>query len=103
MNLLNNRNINLLIIQNLNTVFMEFTSIPIKNSTREELKKLQSIYKIKSLDELLKVLIIDSKIKNLDKFSEAFKEQLKEKNLTLEDIVESGEEIRKEIFKEKND
>ncbi len=81
---------------------MEFTFISIKKSTREELKKLQSIYKTKSLDELLKILIIGSKMRNLDRFSEDFKEQLKEKNFTLEDIVESGEEIRKEILKEKN-
>jgi hypothetical protein len=81
---------------------VEFTSISIKKSTREELKKLQSIYKTKSLDELLKILIIDSKMKNLDKFCEDFNEKLSEKNLTLEDTVKSGEEIRKEILKEKN-
>ena len=81
---------------------MEFTSISIKKCTREELEKLQSIYKTKSLDELLKILIIDLKIKNLNKFSEDFKKHLKERNLILEDIVKSGEEIRKEILKEKN-
>jgi len=81
---------------------VEFTSISIKKSTREELKKLQSIYKTKSLDELLKILIIDSKMKNIDTFSEDFKEKLREKNLTLEDIIKSGDEIRREILKEKN-
>ena len=81
---------------------MYFTSISIKKSTREELKKLQSIFKTKSLDELLKILIIDSKMKNIDTFSEDFKEKLREKNLTLEDIIKSGDEIRREILKEKN-
>jgi len=81
---------------------MDFTSISIKKSTREELKKLQSIFKTKSLDELLKILIIDSKMKNIDTFSEDFKEKLREKNLTLEDIIKSGDEIRREILKEKN-
>jgi len=80
---------------------MSHTTISIKEKTKKELKKLQEIYKTKSMDELLKILIVEAKTKYIDEFSKDFKERLKEKNLTLEDIIKSGEEIRKEILKEK--
>lgn len=80
---------------------MSHTTISIKEKTKKELKKLQEIYKTKSMDELLKILIVEAKTKYIDEFSMDFKSRLAEKNLTLEDIVKSGEEIRKEILKEK--
>ena len=80
---------------------MSHTTISIKEKTKKELKKLKEIYKTKSMDELLKILIVEAKTKYIDEFSKDFKERLKEKNLTLEDIIKSGEEIRKEILKEK--
>ena len=59
-------------------------------------------YDVKSMDELIKKLIAHEKIRRIDAFSNEFKRALKEKGLTLEDIIESGEKIREEILKERN-
>ena len=53
------------------------------------------------MDGLLKILIIQAKKRHIDDFSKDFKARLKERNLMLEDIIKSGEEIRKEISREK--
>jgi len=80
---------------------MSHTTISIKEKTKKELKKLQEAYKTKSMDELLKVLILKEKKRRMDDFSDDFRKRLEEKNLTLEDIIKSGEEIRKEILRER--
>jgi len=80
---------------------MSHTTISIKEDTKKELKNLQEIYKTKSMDELLKILIVQAKMKYIDNFSEDFKARLKERGLTLDDIIKSGEEIRNEILREK--
>lgn len=80
---------------------MSHTTISIKEDTKKELKNLQEIYKTKSMDELLKLLIVQAKKKYIDNFSEDFKARLKERGLTLDDIIKSGEEIRNEILREK--
>lgn len=80
---------------------MSHTTISIKEDTKKELKNLQEIYKTKSMDELLKILIVQAKMKYIDNFSEDFKARLRERGLTLDDIIKSGEEIRNEILREK--
>ncbi len=80
---------------------MSITTISIKEDTKKELKKLQESYKTKSMDELLKILIIQAKKKHINNFSEDFKARLKERGLNLEDIIKSGEDIRKEILRER--
>jgi len=80
---------------------MTFTTISIKEETKKELKQLLDTYDTKSMDELLKLLIIQAKKRYIDEFSDDFQARLEEKNLTLEDIIKSGEEIRKEILREK--
>ena len=80
---------------------MSHTTISIKEDTKKELKKLQDIYKTKSMDELLKILIVQAKKKYIDNFSEDFKARLKERGLTLDDIIKSGEEFRNEILRER--
>jgi len=81
---------------------MTYTTISIKDKTKKELKNLQSIYNAKSMDELLKLLIIEAKKKKIDDFGIEFQKKLKEKNLSLEDIIKSGEEIRAKILKEES-
>ncbi len=82
---------------------MSYTTISIKDKTKKELKNLQLRYNTKSMDELVKMLITEVKKKKIDDFSEEFQRKLREKNLTLEDIVKSGEKIRGEVLKnEKN-
>lgn len=54
-----------------------------------------------SIEEWLKKLIFEEKKKRLDEFSDEFKKRIDERNLTLDDIIESGQDIRKEILKEK--
>jgi len=80
---------------------MSHTTISIKEDTKKELKKLQEIYKTKSMDELLKILIVQGKKIYIDNFSEDFKARLRERGLSLDDIIKSGEEIRKEILRER--
>ncbi len=81
---------------------MTYTTISIKDKTKKELKNLQLIYNAKSMDELLKILIIEAKKKKIDDFGIEFQKKLKEKNLSLEDIIKSGEEIRAKILKEES-
>ncbi|MHA1191355.1 MAG: hypothetical protein ACTSP9_03550 [Promethearchaeota archaeon] len=81
---------------------MTYTTISIKDQTKKDLKNLLSIYNAKSMDELLKLLIIEAKKKKIDDFGIEFKKKLKEKNLSFEDIVNSGEEIRTKILKEES-
>ena len=80
---------------------MNYTTISIKEETKKELKKLQEIYETKSIDELLKILIVQEKKRRIDEFSDDFQRRLKKKKLILEDIIESGEKIRNEILKER--
>jgi len=81
---------------------MTYTTISIKDKTKKELKNLLSLYNAKSMDELLKLLIIEAKKKKIDDFGIEFQKRLKEKNLSLEDIIKSGEEIRAKILKEES-
>ncbi|MBA7685395.1 hypothetical protein ES703_93819 [subsurface metagenome] len=81
---------------------MTYTTISIKDKTKKELKNLLSIYNAKSMDELIKLLIIEAKKKKIDDFGIEFQKRLKEKNLSLEDIIKSGEEIRAKILKEES-
>jgi len=81
---------------------MTYTTISIKDKTKKELKNLLSIYNAKSMDELIKLLIIEAKKKKIDDFGIEFQKKLKEKNLSLEDIIKSGEEIRAKILKEES-
>ena len=53
------------------------------------------------MDELLKKLIVQAKKNYINGFSKDFQRRLKEKGLTLEDIIKSGEEIRNDILKER--
>ena len=80
---------------------MTFTTISIKEKTKKELKKLQQMYDVKSMDELLKKLIVQAKKNYINRFSKDFQRRLKERGLTLEEIIKSGEEIRNEILKER--
>ena len=81
---------------------MTYTTISIKDKTKKELKNLLTLYNAKSMDDLLKLLIIEAKKKKIDDFGIEFQKRLKEKNLSLEDIIKSGEEIRIKILKEES-
>ena len=60
---------------------MTFTTILIKEKTKKELKKLQEMYESKSMDELLKKLIVQAKKKYINEFSKDFKTRLNERGL----------------------
>ncbi len=80
---------------------MTFTTISIKERTKKELKKLLEMYDAKSMDELIKTLIVQAKKDYINRFSKDFKKRLEEKGLTLEEIIKSGEEIREDILRER--
>lgn len=81
---------------------MTYTTISIKEKTKSELKKLNSFYNARSMDELVRILIAQAKERYINDFSKDFQLLLKERNLTLEDIIKSGEKIREQILKEKH-
>ena len=81
---------------------MTYTTISIKEKTKSELKKLNSFYNASSMDELVRILIAQAKERYINDFSKDFQLLLKERNLTLEDIIKSGEKIREQILKEKH-
>jgi len=81
---------------------MTYTTISIKEKTKSELKKLNLFYNASSMDELVRILIAQAKEKYINDFSKDFQLLLKERNLTLEDIIKSGEKIREQILKEKH-
>lgn len=62
---------------------MNYTTISIKEETKKELKKLQEIYETKSIDELLKILIVQEKKRRIDEFSDDFQRRLKKKEVDL--------------------
>ncbi len=80
---------------------MTYTTISIKEETKKQLKKLLDFYSLKSMDELFKVFIAQEKKRHLDEFSDEFQRRLKEKKLTLDEIIESGEKIRSDLLKER--
>ena len=80
---------------------MTYTTISIKKATKKELNRLKEIYESKSMDDLLRILIVQEKKRRIDEFSDEFRRRLKEKDLTLEDIIKSGEKIREEILKKR--
>jgi predicted CopG family antitoxin len=77
---------------------MNYTTISVKKETKKELKRLKIQFETKSMDDLLRVLIIDAKKKYIDEFSKDFRQRLQEKGLTIDDVIKSGREIRKEIL-----
>ncbi|GAH27058.1 unnamed protein product, partial [marine sediment metagenome] len=56
---------------------MTYTTISIKDKTKKDLKNLLSTYNAKSMDELLKLLIIEAKKKKIDDFGIEFQKKLK--------------------------
>jgi hypothetical protein len=50
------------------------------------------------MNELLRELIIEAKKRYIDEFSKDLRKKLKEKGLTIDDILKSGRDIRKEIL-----
>lgn len=80
---------------------MKFTTISIKEQTKKELKNLKILYNTNSMDTLLRLLIAKERQTRMNDFSKEFQRRLEERNLTLEDILKSGEEIRNEILKER--
>jgi hypothetical protein len=82
---------------------MNYTTISVKKETKKELKRLRIKFNVKSMDDLLGMLINDAKKKYTDEFSKDFRLRLQEKGLTIEDIIKSGREIRREILKSRKE
>ena len=59
------------------------------------------MYEAKSMDELLKNLIVQAKKQYVTEFTKDFKTRLGEKWLTLDDLIKSGGKLREEILKER--
>ncbi len=64
------------------------TTIAISEETRKMLLQLKSDENIKEMDDLIKLLIVDHKVYRLSQASKLFQDRMKQKNLTLADLVE---------------
>ncbi len=64
------------------------TTIAISEETRKRLLQLKLDENFKNMDELIKLLIVDHKISKLSQASKLFQERMKQRNLTLADLVE---------------
>jgi len=64
------------------------TTIAISEITRKKLLQIKLDENLKNMDELIKQLIADHKIFKLSQASKLFQERMKQKNLTLADLVE---------------
>lgn len=78
---------------------MAYTTISLKEETKQELNRLKQLYRTRSFDDLIQVLITLEKKRRMDAFSDEFRRRLEARNLSLEDIIESGEAIREDILK----
>jgi F0F1-type ATP synthase delta subunit len=64
------------------------TTIAISEDTRKRLLQLKLDENFKNMDELIKQMIAEHKLAKLTQVAKLFQERMKQKNLTLADLVE---------------
>ncbi|KXB02148.1 hypothetical protein AKJ44_01300 [candidate division MSBL1 archaeon SCGC-AAA261F17] len=76
------------------------TTISVSEDTRKELTRLKTDLGSRSFDALLKEMLAEMRNRRLEEISKRFRESLKEKGLTLDDIQKEARRIRGEIYEE---
>lgn len=76
------------------------TTISVSEKTKKELDKLKIDLGRRSMDALLKEMLIETKRRKFENASELFRGKLREKGLTIKDIQREGTRVRKEIYSE---
>ena len=75
-------------------------TVAISEETHKDLVNLKLAERTGSTDELIHKLIIEYRKQKLEKASQMFRDAMKEKGLTLQDILKDTKKIRKEIYDE---
>ena len=76
------------------------TTISVSEEVKKELAKLKIELGYPSMDSLIKDAIVEMRNRKFEDASKLFKERLKEKGLTIEDIQKEGTRIRREVYRE---
>ena len=76
-------------------------SVVLSEETHKDLVELKLKEGIGSADKLVHKLIVEHRKQRLEKASQMFRDAMKEKGLTLKDILKDAEKIRKEIYEER--
>ncbi|HLD41936.1 MAG TPA: hypothetical protein VJB06_02785 [archaeon] len=76
-------------------------TVALSEETHRDLVNLKLQAKVSSTDELVHRLIIEHRKQRLEKASQMFRDAMKEKGLTLKDILKDAEKVRKEIYEER--
>jgi predicted CopG family antitoxin len=76
------------------------TTISVSEEVKKELAKLKIELGYPSMDSLIKDAIVEMRNRKFEDASRLFKEKLKEKGLTIEDIQKEGTRIRREVYRE---
>jgi len=76
------------------------TTISVSEEVKKELAKLKIELGYPSMDSLIKDAIVEMRNRRFEDASKLFKEKLKEKGLTIEDVQREGTRIRREVYRE---
>ncbi len=76
------------------------TTISVSEEVKKELAKLKIELGYPSMDSLIKDAIVEMRNRKFEDASKLFRERLKEKGLTIEDIQKEGTRIRREVYRE---
>lgn len=76
------------------------TTISVSEEAKKELAKLKIELGYPSMDSLIKDAIVEMRNRRFEDASKLFRERLKEKGLTIEDVQKEGARIRREVYRE---
>ena len=77
------------------------TTISVSEEVKKELAKLKIELGYPSMDSLIKDAIAEMRNRKFEDASKLFREKLKEKGLTIEDIQRESALIRREVYRER--
>ena len=76
------------------------TTISVSEDVKKELAKLKIELGYPSMDSLIKDAIVEMRNYKFGDASKLFREKLKEKGMTIEDVQREGTRIRREVYRE---
>lgn len=76
------------------------TTISVSEEVKKELAKLKIELGYPSMDSLIKDAILEMRNRKFEDASKLFREKLKEKGLTIEDVQRESATIRREVYRE---
>lgn len=77
------------------------TTISVSEEAKKELARLKIELGYPSMDSLIKDAIVEMRNRKFEDASKLFREKLKEKGLTIEDIQRESALIRREVYRDR--